>query len=51
MVATQRIHKDWKKLGVTYMQVSSKGVVSTLALKPLLKDEQRAKCGGVVDGP
>ena len=28
-----------------------KGVASTLVLAPLLEDEQRAKCGGVVDGP
>jgi hypothetical protein len=50
MVSTQRIHKDWKKLGVTCMQVSSKAVASTLVPKPLLEDEQRAKCRGVVDG-
>jgi hypothetical protein len=28
-----------------------KGVASTLVLKPLLEEEQRAKCGGVVDDP
>jgi hypothetical protein len=28
-----------------------KGVASTLVLTPLLEDEQRAKCGGVVDDP
>jgi hypothetical protein len=50
MVPTQRIHKDWKKLRITFMQVPSKGVASTLVLEPLLEDEQRAKCGGVVDG-
>jgi len=32
------------------MQVTFKGVASTLALQTLLEDEQRAKCGGVVDG-
>ena len=33
------------------MQVTFKGVASTLVLQPLLEDEQRAKCGGLVDGP
>jgi hypothetical protein len=33
------------------MQVTLKGVASTSVLQPLLKDEQRAKCGDVVDGP
>jgi hypothetical protein len=51
MVATQRIHGDWKKFGITCMQVTSKGVASILLLKPLLEDEQRAKCGAVVDYP
>jgi hypothetical protein len=31
------------------MQVTLRGVASTLILQPLLEDEQRAKCGGVVD--
>ena len=51
MVATQTFHKDWKKFGITCMQVTFKGVASTLVLQPLLEDEQRTKCGGVVDDP
>ena len=51
MVAAQKFHKDWKKFGIICMQVAFKGVASTLALQPLLEDVQRAKCGGLVDGP
>ena len=51
MVATQKFHKDWKKFGITFMQVAFKEVASTLVLQPLLEDEQRAKCGDLVDGP
>ena len=51
MVATQKFHKDWKKFGITCMQVAFKGVASTLVLQTLLKDEQRAKCRGLVDSP
>ena len=51
MVATQKFHEDWKKFGITCMQVTFKRVASTLVLEPLLEDEQRAKCGGLVDGP
>ena len=51
MVATQKFHKDWKKFGITCMQVTFKAVASTLVLQPLHEDEQRDKCGGLVDGP
>jgi hypothetical protein len=38
-------------LGITYMQASYYlRRWSTLVLRPLLEDEQRAKCEGVVDG-
>ena len=49
MVATQKDSQGlaWNNLYVGYI----KGVASTLVLQPLLEDEQRAKCGGVVDGP
>ena len=50
MVATQKFHEDWKKFGITCMQVTFKGVASTVVLQPLLEDEQRAKSGGVVGG-
>jgi hypothetical protein len=33
------------------MQVTLKGVASTLVIQSLLKNWQRAKFGGVVDGP
>jgi hypothetical protein len=32
------------------MHITFKGVASILVLQPLLEDEQRAKCGGIVDG-
>ena len=51
MVATQKdshgLEEVWNNLYAGYI----KGVASTLVLQPLLEDEQRAKCGGVVDGP
>ena len=51
MVATQ---KDSQGLEETLNNLYAgyiKGVASTLVLHSLLEDEQRAKCGGVVDGP
>ena len=50
MVATSKftgLEKAWNNLYAGYI----KGVASTLVLQTLLEDEQRAKCGGVVDGP
>ena len=49
MVATQKDSQGlaWNNLYAGYIQ----GVASTLVHQPLLEDEQRAKCGGVVDGP
>ena len=51
MVATQKdsqgLEEVWNNLYAGYI----KGVASTLVLQPLLEDEQKAKCGGVVDGP
>ena len=51
MVATQKVaqglEEAWNNLYAGYVQ----GVASTLVLQSLLEDEQRAKCGGVVDGP
>ena len=51
MVATQKVSQGleeaWNNLYACYIQ----GVASTLVLQTLLEDEQRAKCGGVVDGP
>ena len=51
MVATQKdsqgLEEAWNNLYAGYIQ----GVTSTLVFQPLLVDEQRAKCGGVVDGP
>ena len=51
MVATQKVSQGseeaWNNLYAAYVQ----GVASTLVLQTLLEDEQRAKCGGVVDGP
>ena len=51
MVATQKVSQGseeaWNNLYAGYVQ----GVASTLVLQTLLEDEQRAKCGGVVDGP
>ena len=37
----KKVHKFGKKLGITCMQVSSKGVASTLVFTSLLEDEQR----------
>ena len=45
MVATQKLNKDWKKFGITCMQVTFKGVASTLVIQPLLEDEQRLSVG------
>ena len=50
VVDTQKftsLGKAWNNLYAGYNQ----GDVSTLVLQPLLEDEQRTKCGGVVDGP
>ena len=51
MVATQKVSQGleeaWNSLYAGYIQ----GVASTLVLQTLLEDEQRAKCGAVVDGP
>ena len=51
MVATQKVSQGleeaWKNLYAGFF----KGVASTLVFASLLEDEQRAKCGGVVDGP
>ena len=51
MVATQKVSQEleetWNNLYAGYI----KGDASTLVLQSLLEDEQRAKCGGVVDGP
>ena len=51
MVATQKVSQGleeaWNNLYAGYLQE----VATTLVLQPLLEDEQRAKCGGVVDGP
>ena len=51
MVATQQVaqglEEAWNNLYLGYVQ----GVASALVLQTLLEDEQRAKCGGVVEGP
>ena len=51
MVATQKdsqgLEDVWNKFYAGYI----KGVASTLVLQPLLEDEKKAKCEGVVDGP
>ena len=50
MVATQKVSQElegtWNNLYADFI----KGDASTLVLQSLLEDEQRAKCGGVVDG-
>ena len=50
MVATQKVSQEleetWNNLYAGFI----KGDPSTLVLQSLLEDEQRAKCGGVVDG-
>ena len=50
MVATQKVSQEleetWNILYVCYI----KGDAFTLVLQSLLENEQRAKCGGVVDG-
>ena len=50
MVATQKVSQElegtWNNLYAGYIN----GDASTLVLQSLLEDEQRAKCGGVVDG-
>ena len=45
MVDTKKVHKFGKKLGITCMQVSSKGVASTLVFTSLLEDEKRLSVG------
>ena len=49
MVATQNVsqelEKTWNNLYAGYI----KGNASALDLQSLLEDEQRAKCGGVID--
>ena len=51
MVATQKVSQGleevWNNLYAGYIQRSG----STLILAPLFEDEQRTKCGGVIDGP
>ena len=51
MVATQKdsqgLEEAWNNLYAGYIQ----GMASILVLITLLEDEQRAKCGGLVDGP
>ena len=51
MVATQKVSQEleetWNNLYAGYAQV----VASALVLQTLLENEQRAKCGGVFDGP
>ena len=51
IVATQKVSQEleeaWNDLYAGYI----KGDASTLVRQPLLEDEQRAKCGGVVDDP
>ena len=50
MVATRKIAQElegtWNNLYAGFI----KGDASTLVLQSLLEDEQRATCGGVVDG-
>ena len=41
------MEEAWNNFCAGYVQ----GVASTLVLQTLLEDEQRAKCGGVLDGP
>ena len=49
MVATQKVSQElegtWNNLYADFI----KGDASTLVLQSLLEDEQRAKCGGVID--
>ena len=50
MVATSKFtgrEEAWNNLYAGYIQ----GVAFTLVLSPSLEDKQKAKCGGVVDGP
>ena len=51
MVATQKVSQElegtWNNLYAGFIKVDA----STLVLQPLLEDEQRTKCGGVVDSP
>jgi len=42
-----KLEEAWNNLYAGYVQ----RVATTLVLQTLLEDEQRAKCGGVVDGP
>ena len=42
-----RLEEAWNNLYAGYIQ----GVAFTLVLSLSLEDEQRSKCGGVVDGP
>ena len=41
------VEQVWNNLYAGYIQRSG----STLILAPLFEDEQRTKCGGVIDGP
>jgi hypothetical protein len=50
MVATQKFTETGRSLEYLYAGYTQ-GVASTLVLAALLEDEQRAKCGGVVDDP
>ena len=44
---SQGREEAWNNLYAGWTQ----GMASTLVLQTLLEDAQRAKCGGVVDGP
>ena len=50
MVATQKVSQElegtWNNMCVGFI----KGDASTLVLKSLLEDKQKARCGVVVDG-
>ena len=45
--SSQKREEAWNNLYAGYVQE----VATTLVLQPLLEDEQRTKCGGVIDGP
>ena len=51
MVATQKDSQGLEESGNNLYAGYIKGVASTIVLQSLLEDEQRAKCGGLVDGP
>ena len=50
MVATQKVSQESEGTCNNLYAGFIKGDASTLVLQSLLEDEQRAKCGGVVDG-